>query len=107
MSEEDAFRRFERAVHDKANLERFIVHPDVVLARRFAGPVEQRVSFAEVDLQLNLTGGKTWRGLAPFVGLGLGLALARWIAQVHEGDLSLTRSSEAGSTFTALLSQRS
>ena len=60
----------------QANLERFIVHPDVVLARRFAGPVEQRVSFAEVDLQLNLTGGKTWRGLAPFVGMGLGLALA-------------------------------
>ncbi len=40
-------------------------------------------------------------------GAGLGLALARWIAQVHDGDLSLTRSSEAGSTFTALLSQRS
>jgi two-component system OmpR family sensor kinase len=36
-------------------------------------------------------------------GAGLGLALARWIANVHGGDVKLSRSSEAGSTFTAIL----
>ena len=36
-------------------------------------------------------------------GAGLGLALARWIANVHGGDVSLTRSSEHGTTFTAFL----
>jgi heavy metal sensor kinase len=36
-------------------------------------------------------------------GAGLGLALARWIARVHGGDVTLARSSDAGSTFTILL----
>jgi hypothetical protein len=60
----------------QADLERWIVDPFVELANRLSGPVQQRVSFAEIDLQLNLTGGKTWHGLAPFFGLGGGLALA-------------------------------
>jgi hypothetical protein len=60
----------------QASLERLIVDPFVELENRVSGPVDQRVSFLEADLQLNLTGGKTWRGLAPFVGLGVGLALA-------------------------------
>jgi signal transduction histidine kinase len=34
-------------------------------------------------------------------GAGLGLALARWIAEVHGGHLTLAQSSEAGTTFTA------
>jgi hypothetical protein len=60
----------------QANLERLIVDPFVELENRVSGPVDQRVSFVEADLQLNLTGGKTWRALAPFVGLGVGVALA-------------------------------
>jgi two-component system OmpR family sensor kinase len=36
-------------------------------------------------------------------GAGLGLALARWIAHVHGGEVSLTHSSDAGSTFTVFL----
>jgi hypothetical protein len=60
----------------QANLERLIVNPFVRLDNRVSGPVDQRVSFAEVDLQLNLTGGKTWRRLAPFVGAGVGLTFA-------------------------------
>jgi two-component system OmpR family sensor kinase len=39
-------------------------------------------------------------------GAGLGLALARWIARLHGGDLVLTRSSAGGSTFTATLPVR-
>jgi two-component system OmpR family sensor kinase len=36
-------------------------------------------------------------------GAGLGLALARWIAQVHGGDVALAASSRLGSTFIITL----
>ncbi len=36
-------------------------------------------------------------------GAGLGLSIARWIAEAHHGRLELTRSDATGSTFTAYL----
>lgn len=57
----------------RANLERLIVNPFVVLVNRVSGPVNQTVSFAEANLQLNLTGGKTWHRLAPFLGASVGV----------------------------------
>jgi signal transduction histidine kinase len=39
-------------------------------------------------------------------GAGLGLPIARWIAEAHGGQLDLTRSDETGSTFTARLPAR-
>jgi heavy metal sensor kinase len=33
-------------------------------------------------------------------GAGLGLSICRWIAQMHDGQLELTRSDASGSTFT-------
>jgi heavy metal sensor kinase len=39
-------------------------------------------------------------------GAGLGLALARWIARSHGGDVVLARSSPSGSTFVISLPQR-
>ena len=59
-----------------ARLKRLIVDPFVELANRTSGPVDQTVTFAEANLQLNLTGGKTWHRLAPFVGSGVGVAFA-------------------------------
>ena len=52
----------------RGNLERLIVDPFVELENRVSGPVDQTVSFLELDLQLNLTGGKSWHRIAPFVG---------------------------------------
>ncbi|MGH7509350.1 MAG: hypothetical protein ACREMZ_07760 [Gemmatimonadales bacterium] len=60
----------------RGDLERFIVDPFVRLENRKSGPVKQSVTFAEVDLQFNVTGGKSWNRIAPFVGLGGGLAFA-------------------------------
>jgi hypothetical protein len=57
----------------RGELERMIVDPFVPLAERVSGPVDQTVSFVEADLQLNLTGGKTWNRFAPFVAAGVGL----------------------------------
>lgn len=39
------------------------------------GPFDSSVLFTEVIFQLNLTGGKTWHGIAPYVSSGLGLAV--------------------------------
>jgi two-component system, OmpR family, sensor kinase len=36
-------------------------------------------------------------------GAGLGLAIARWIAEAHQGQLRLTHSDTSGSSFTATL----
>ena len=58
------------------SLDRFIVNPFVRLANRRSGPVSQSVTFAELNLQFNVTGGKSWRRIAPFVGAGGGIALA-------------------------------
>ena len=40
-------------------------------------------------------------------GAGLGLALARWVARAHGGEVSLVRSSPQGTTFAAVLPSRS
>jgi hypothetical protein len=58
------------------SLDRFIVNPFVTLANRRSGPVSQSITFAEVDLQFNVTGGKSWRRIAPFIAGSAGLAFA-------------------------------
>jgi hypothetical protein len=57
----------------RADLQRLIVDPFVELANRVSGPVQQTVTFGEVNLQFNVTGGKSWHRVAPFVGAGVGL----------------------------------
>jgi hypothetical protein len=69
----------------QADLDRLIVDPFVEVEDRMTGPVRQRLSFVELDLQLNLTGGKTWHRLAPYVGLGGGLAFASGTAADTSG----------------------
>lgn len=58
------------------SLDRFIVNPFVRLENRRSGPLRQSVTFADVVLQLNLTGGKSWHRIAPFIAAAGGLALA-------------------------------
>jgi hypothetical protein len=60
----------------RGNLKRFIVNPFVRLANRRSGPVDQSVTFAELNVQMNVTGGKSWHRIAPYVALTGGLALA-------------------------------
>ncbi len=55
--------------------DRFIYDPraDSTTPERRVGPKESNLGLAEIGMQLRLTGGKTWRGLAPYVATGLGL----------------------------------
>jgi hypothetical protein len=55
------------------DLQRLIVDPFVELANRVSGPVDQSVTLGEVNIQFNMTGGKTWHRLAPFLATSLGL----------------------------------
>lgn len=57
-------------------LQRLIVDADAPVATRVTGPVDQRFTTLGINLQLNLTGGKTWHGLAPYFGGGTGLSFA-------------------------------
>jgi hypothetical protein len=53
--------------------QRSIVDPSQPAATRVTGPVDFPLVSADLSLALNVTGPKTWHGLAPYVGLGLGL----------------------------------
>lgn len=57
-------------------LERLIQNPSLPEATRTTGPVDQDMVWADFSLIFNLTGGKTWHGLAPYLGAGGGLAFA-------------------------------
>lgn len=55
--------------------DRFIIDPraDSNAAARRTGPVKSELGLAEIGMQLRLTGGKTWRGIAPYLGTALGM----------------------------------
>ena len=57
------------------SLDRFIVDPSAEPDQR-SGPFKQSVTFADLNLQFNLTGGKSWNRFAPFVAAAGGLAIA-------------------------------
>jgi opacity protein-like surface antigen len=56
-------------------LERFIVDSRKPIETGRTGPVRQNTTLIEGIIQFNLTGGKTWHGVAPYVSAGVGLAL--------------------------------
>lgn len=58
----------------RGSLDRLIVNPAAPAGERTSGPVGQTVTFAELDLQFNVTGQKSWRRLVPFLGAGAGVA---------------------------------
>lgn len=66
-------------------LERLIVDADDPVATRVKGPVDQRYTLLGLNLKLNLTGGKTWHGLAPYIGGGGGLSTAAKVAADTSG----------------------
>ncbi|HLG05013.1 MAG TPA: hypothetical protein VI383_02605 [Gemmatimonadales bacterium] len=59
-----------------ARLERVIIDPNLPIAFAAVDTVEQGAFFGETIIQFNITGGKTWNRLAPFVSAGLGVVVA-------------------------------
>ena len=57
-----------------ANLERPLVSPDDPPDTRFLDSANQRIVMVDAGLNFVLTGRKTWRGLAPYMGVGFGMA---------------------------------
>ena len=56
--------------------DRFIMNPavDSTDPNRRTGPTDTDIRLTESALQLRLTGGKTWHGLTPYIGTGVGMA---------------------------------
>ena len=55
-------------------LQHFIQNQSEPPETRTTGPVDTDVVWTDVAFQFNLTGGKSWRGIAPYLGAGLGLS---------------------------------
>jgi hypothetical protein len=91
----------------RGDLDRLIVDPFVAVEDRVSGPVRQTVTFAEADLQFNVTGGKSWHGLAPFVSAGLGLTFPSGTPQDTSGfELGKRVYLAPGAGFRLFLSDR-
>lgn len=56
-----------------ANTKRSQIDPHDSVATRDKGLIDQRLLAVELGIHLNVTGGKTWHGLAPYAGIALGL----------------------------------
>jgi hypothetical protein len=56
-----------------AGTERTVIDADDSIATRDKGLFKQRILAGEIGFQLNLTGGKSWHGVAPYAGLTFGL----------------------------------
>lgn len=58
-------------------LQREILNPDDSIVHRYSGPVDQNIWTPEFGLQMNLSGAKTWHGVAPFVSMAIGAAVGK------------------------------
>src|SRR2546426_9013168 len=67
-------------------MDRFVVDPFTDTTSRKTGPFTDDVVLLDAGLQLILTGRKTWRGFAPYVGGVLGVALGGTSPRDTSGD---------------------
>ncbi|HET7296551.1 MAG TPA: hypothetical protein VFI66_05375, partial [Gemmatimonadales bacterium] len=63
----------------------FAVDPTKDSVSRTSGPFDNTLVLADAGLQLVLTGRKTWRGLAPYVGGALGVAVGSTVKRDTSG----------------------
>ena len=68
-----------------ANLKRPLVNPDDPPDTRFFGSANQRSVMVDAGLNFVLTGRKTWRGLAPYLGVGFGMAFGGSVPEDSSG----------------------
>ena len=68
-----------------ARTSRFVIDPTKDTLSRKTGPITSSVVLAGAGVQLVLTGKKTWRGFAPYVGGSVGLAVGSNTARDTSG----------------------
>lgn len=68
-----------------SNLQRLVADPKAPADSQIAGPVDMGLLIAETGLAILLTGDKTWNGLAPYVGVSLGLGFGGSVPQDTSG----------------------
>ena len=68
-----------------ARLDRFRVNPNLPVATRTTGPVKQDLALMEAGLSLVLMGRKTWHGISPYIGAGLGIAFETGLGSDESG----------------------
>lgn len=56
-----------------ASVDRTIIDPSKRIAERTVGTEKVPMAFADLQLEMSLTGHKTWHGLAPFINGGFGV----------------------------------
>ena len=61
--------------------QRAVLAPDDSVVNRFGGPIDAPVWTPQIGLQINLSGPKTWHGVAPFVAFGLCAAVGKQTTQ--------------------------
>jgi hypothetical protein len=76
-------------------LQRRLIDPSQPPEEQVVGTADQRVLWVDGSLHFNLTGGKTWRGLAPFVGAAVGIAFTENVPEEpadfrHQAKFHLT-----------------
>ena len=59
-----------------AQASRFVADPAKDSASHISGPFDQALYVVDVGVQFLLTGAKTWRGFAPFLGVSGGVAIS-------------------------------
>lgn len=59
----------------RGDFDRVIVDPEALPDERVPVDATETLSLVELGLQFTLTGAKTWRGFAPYVGAAAGLAM--------------------------------
>lgn len=69
----------------QGDLDRFIINPFVRVANRVSGPFNQLTRFADLSVQLNISGGKGWHGIAPYSGVSVGVAFGKDLAADTSG----------------------
>src|SRR2546428_8888357 len=69
-----------------ARMDRFVLDPFTDTTPRKTGPFTDDVVLLDAGLQLVLTGRKTWRGFAPYVGGVLGVAIGGTSPRDTSGD---------------------
>lgn len=68
-----------------ARLERLVVNPTRPIETAVSGPIKKASGIAEVILQFNLTGSKTWHHIAPFVSGAVGFMVTSATKQDSSG----------------------